>query len=89
MKIPIHLIRTPQLVEYLDAMAFMEQYVEDIIAKKNVHGCVWFLEHPPIITGGTSAQSAEILKSSNIPIYETEGENIHIMVLVNASYISC
>jgi len=67
----IRIIRTTNSIEYLDAIALMEQYVEDII-NKGSPGCLWFLEHPPTITGGTGATKSDILKiPNNIPIYET------------------
>lgn len=70
MKIPVRLLHTPEVVDYPDAVNFMEGYVEDIINNK-APGCLWFLEHPPTITGGTGADKSEVLRISDIPIYDT------------------
>jgi lipoyl(octanoyl) transferase len=32
--------------------------------------CVWLLEHPPLFTAGTSAEPAELLDASELPVYE-------------------
>ncbi|MEM6782100.1 MAG: lipoate-protein ligase B, partial [Pseudomonadota bacterium] len=44
-----------ELVEYEDAVSFMEERVAAIRAGE-ADECVWFLEHPPLYTAGTSAK---------------------------------
>lgn len=61
------------LVDYDDAVRTMQQRVEDIATGKAPE-MVWLLEHPPIITAGTSASSDELLNSGgNFPfqVYQT------------------
>ncbi len=64
------------LVEYPDALAFMEQRVADIRAGaadewSGTSGeCVWLLEHPPLYTAGTSARVADLL-DARFPVFET------------------
>ena len=51
-------------------MLFMEQRVADIHAGKAPE-LVWFLEHPPLYTAGTSAKSEDLLAADRFPIYDT------------------
>jgi len=60
----------PQLVEYPDAVAAMEQRV-DAIERKEAQELFWLLEHPPLYTAGTSAQAEELLDASGLPVYTT------------------
>ena len=56
-------------VAYPEALARMEARQTDI----RVNGArelVWLLEHPPLYTGGTSADPAELL-SQEFPVYDT------------------
>lgn len=68
--IPLRIITSLEPVSYPDAIMFMDEYVDSII-NNNAPGCLWFLEHPHIITGGTSADDRDIISPPNIPIYET------------------
>jgi lipoyl(octanoyl) transferase len=68
--IPIRIIQSPEPVNYPDAIAFMEQYVDSII-NDEAPGCLWFLEHPHIITSGTSSENSDLLALPNIPVYHT------------------
>jgi lipoyl(octanoyl) transferase len=58
-------------VAYPDAVAFMEQRVADIAADKAPE-CLWFLEHPPLYTAGTSANPADLLQADRFPVYQTK-----------------
>lgn len=58
-------------VAYPDAVAFMEQRVADIIDGKATE-CIWFLEHPPLYTAGTSANPADLLQRDRFPVYEAK-----------------
>lgn len=57
-------------VPYEEALAFMEQRVAQIIAGE-AGPCIWFLEHPPLYTAGTSAKADGLVDSELFPVYET------------------
>jgi lipoyl(octanoyl) transferase len=57
------------LIDYLDAVAYMQSKVEAI--KNGAEEEVWFLEHPPLFTLGTSANLNDILEK-NLPVYESQ-----------------
>lgn len=57
------------LVDYEEAMAFMEQRVADIRAG-TARECVWLLEHPPLYTAGTSARREDLLQPDRFPVYD-------------------
>jgi lipoyl(octanoyl) transferase len=57
-------------VPYPEALAFMEDRVariHDGVAEE----CVWLLEHPPLYTAGTSAESKDLLMPDRFPVHET------------------
>ena len=56
-------------VEYLDALGFMDERVAGI-HDGSEQECVWFLEHPPLYTAGTSAKAADLL-DPRFPLFET------------------
>lgn len=58
-----------ELVEYEDALAQMDAYVADIYAKDH-DDVVWFLEHPPLYTAGTSANEDDLL-TRDLPVFKT------------------
>lgn len=58
-------------VAYPDALTFMEQRVADIINGKTPE-CLWFLEHPPLYTAGTSANPADLLQPDRFPVYQAK-----------------
>ena len=47
-------------VEYEDALKFMERRVERIYSGDE-HECIWLLEHPPLLTAGTSARMEDLI----------------------------
>ncbi|MGE3476140.1 MAG: lipoyl(octanoyl) transferase LipB [Rhodospirillaceae bacterium] len=57
-------------VAYPDAVAFMEERIAAIRAGAAPE-CVWFLEHPPLYTAGTSAKTADLLAPNRFPVYAT------------------
>jgi lipoyl(octanoyl) transferase len=57
-------------VDYRDAEHFMLDHVHKVIHQEK-NELIWFLEHPPLYTGGTSALPQHLLKLSYLPIYET------------------
>ena len=67
---PIEWRISDSLVDYPEALAFMEQRVADIRAG-SAPECVWLLEHPPLYTAGTSAADDELLDGNRFPVYQT------------------
>lgn len=57
-------------VDYETALSFMEQRVA-AIANGEASECVWLLEHPPLYTAGTSAQSDDLLSPNRFPVHKT------------------
>jgi lipoyl(octanoyl) transferase len=58
------------LVDYDDAVAFMEARVAAISAGKAPE-LVWLVEHPPLYTAGTSARPADLLTPDRFPVHQT------------------
>jgi len=58
-------------VAYPDAVAFMEARVQDIIDGR-ARECIWFLEHPPLYTAGTSANPADLVQPDRFPVYASQ-----------------
>jgi lipoyl(octanoyl) transferase len=58
-----------ELVPYEEAFAFMGERAAAIRAG-TARECVWFLEHPPLFTAGTSADPAELFNPLGFPVYE-------------------
>ncbi|MDF1722199.1 MAG: lipoyl(octanoyl) transferase LipB [Minwuia sp.] len=56
-------------VSYPDAVEWMEARVA-AIREGAAPDCVWLLEHPPIYTAGTSADSADLLQPDRFPVYQ-------------------
>lgn len=57
-------------VPYLEAVATMEARVA-AIHEGAARELIWFVEHPPVYTAGTSAKAADLLGTSAIPVYQT------------------
>lgn len=57
-----------QLVEYPDALAFMDRRVAGII-DGTADEMLWLLEHPPMYTAGTSARSEDLI-SPRFPVFD-------------------
>lgn len=55
-------------VDYAEALAWQEARVEAIV-KGDADECVWLLEHPPLITRGTSADESDLLQPERFPVY--------------------
>jgi lipoyl(octanoyl) transferase len=62
--------RSHGLVAYDRATAVMEARVQ---ALHEGHGAelVWLLEHPPLVTAGTSARPADLLDPTRFPVHQT------------------
>ncbi len=61
---------SPGLVDYTIALAAMEARVE-AIAGGEARELVWLLEHPPLITAGTSAAEGELIAPDRFPVHKT------------------
>ncbi len=57
-------------VSYPDAIAVMEAHV-DAMAAGDKGEWLWLLQHPPLYTAGTSANSADLKDATRFPVYET------------------
>lgn len=60
---------SPELVSYPDALVAMDNHVA-AIHKSGAQELLWFLEHPPLYTSGTSAKDADLLGSMPLPVYD-------------------
>ncbi|MEK0081750.1 lipoyl(octanoyl) transferase LipB [Benzoatithermus flavus] len=56
------------LVPYPEALALMEERVA-AIREGRAPELVWFLEHPPLYTAGTSAEPSELIDPDRFPVY--------------------
>lgn len=56
------------LVDYQKALAFMEERVADI-HEGRANELVWFVEHPPLYTSGTSSKESDLLAPKRFPVY--------------------
>lgn len=63
-------LRSPSLVDYEQAVAWMEERVAQIAARQ-ARECVWLLEHPPLYTAGTSARDGDLLSPARLPVYRS------------------
>lgn len=57
-------------VAYDLALNHMESRVDAISAKK-AQELIWFLEHPPVYTLGTTGLESDIIKATTTPVYKT------------------
>jgi lipoyl(octanoyl) transferase len=54
---------------YEQALAFMNERAA-AIREGTERECIWLLEHPPLFTAGTSADSAELSNPLGLPVFE-------------------
>ncbi|WKW52476.1 lipoyl(octanoyl) transferase LipB [Rhodomicrobium lacus] len=59
---------SPDLVPYEAAVSAMEDRAAAIFAG-DAPELVWFLEHPPLYTAGTSAKAGDLLDAARFPVY--------------------
>ena len=57
-------------IHFSDAMDFMENRVDEIIAKK-ANEMIWLLEHQSVYTAGISAKDDDLIGKSEIPVFKT------------------
>lgn len=55
--------------DYEAALAWQEARA-DAIRRGEADECVWLLEHPPLITAGTSARTEDLLQPGRFPVHE-------------------
>jgi lipoyl(octanoyl) transferase len=60
---------SPGLVPFPEALAFMEARVAAIAAGE-ADECLWFLEHPPLYTAGTSAKPQDLTDPDRFPVFD-------------------
>ena len=56
-------------IPYDEALSFMNDRAA-AIRDGTASECVWLLEHPPLFTAGTSADSAELFNPQSFPVFE-------------------
>ena len=66
----IALYRSHDLVPYPQALEWMEARAAQIIDHQ-ADEALWFLEHPPLYTAGTSAKAQDLLQPDRFPVYQT------------------
>jgi lipoyl(octanoyl) transferase len=60
---------SPGIVPYPEALAFMEARAAAIAAGE-ADECLWFLEHPPLYTAGTSAKPQDLTDPDRFPVFD-------------------
>ena len=68
---PIDFAVSLDLIEYQAAVAFMAARVR-AIQTGDATELIWFLEHPPLYTGGTTASQTDLLDANRFPVYATK-----------------
>ncbi|EJF80876.1 lipoyl(octanoyl) transferase LipB [Bartonella doshiae] len=66
---PVEWKISDNLVEYPEALRYMQKHVENILTQ-TAHEQVWLLEHPSLYTAGTSAKKKDLLAPYLFPVYE-------------------
>lgn len=61
---------SPDPVAYPEAVAAMEARAAAILAGDEPE-LVWLLQHPPLLTAGTSAQPGDLLQRDRLPVFAT------------------
>ncbi|MBZ8134525.1 lipoyl(octanoyl) transferase LipB [Afifella sp. IM 167] len=67
---PVELIVSQGLVDYPEALAFMDERAAAIRAG-TARECLWLLQHPPLYTAGTSAVADDLLTPDRFPVFRT------------------
>ena len=67
---PVEWLISDSLVDYEEAVRFMEARVE-AIANGTARELIWLLEHSPLYTAGTSADFADLLAPARFPVHRT------------------
>ena len=64
------MLRSINPVPYEIALNIMQDHVKDV-QKGKAREVIWFLEHPPVLTAGTSVKLTEVAHSFGLPIIKT------------------
>lgn len=67
---PVHWRVSDGLTGYEEAVAEMERQV-GLIADGDADELVWLVEHPPLYTAGTSADSKDLIEPDRFPVFAT------------------
>ncbi|RFB06166.1 lipoyl(octanoyl) transferase LipB [Parvularcula marina] len=67
---PVALTVTTAPIPYPQAMVAMDRAVEDILTGSGPER-VWFLEHPPLYTAGTTAKEADLREPERFEVFKT------------------
>ena len=67
---PVSLRIEPGLLPYPDAAAAMDARA-NAIHTGEASEMVWFVEHPPVYTGGTSAKETDLIAANRFPVFKT------------------
>ncbi|MDI2112627.1 lipoyl(octanoyl) transferase LipB [Commensalibacter nepenthis] len=67
---PIFIQKSKKPISYPSALQHMEHYVQEIYNEKQPE-CLWFLEHPPLYTAGTSAKDHDLINTQNYSTFYT------------------
>ena len=59
-------------VPYADALAWQRELAEDRIAGRLPHDVLLLLEHPPVVTMGRNSHAANLIRPSDIEVFEVE-----------------
>ncbi len=62
---------TEEKLDYETALAKMNNHVEKMI-QGEAGEKIWLLEHPPLYTAGTSADSKDLVEPNRFPVFETK-----------------
>ena len=68
--LPVEILVSATPVPYVDAVAAMEAHAAAIAAGEAAER-LWFLEHPPLYTAGTSAKASDLLEKDRFPVHAT------------------
>ena len=69
-KTPVEWAISDKLVDYENALAFMESRADEIRQNKAAE-MVWLLEHPPLYTGGVRAKASDLRDPDRFPVFQT------------------
>ncbi|NBZ86135.1 lipoyl(octanoyl) transferase LipB [Stagnihabitans tardus] len=64
----VQITHLPGLAPYTDTLREMEARAE-AIARGEAEEALWFLEHPPLYTAGTSAKPADLVDPERLPVF--------------------
>ncbi|MCY4186240.1 MAG: lipoyl(octanoyl) transferase LipB [Rhodobacteraceae bacterium] len=66
----VEIVRSLNPVSYPDALLLMEERVTDILEGRKQE-MLWFIEHPPMYTAGTSSRDEDLFNQFGLPVFHT------------------